>query len=322
MAHSPKKWYIILGVIILIGIAGLYVISLYANHSISNIYFIPAGTFSPLPQQSVVIQTSPSVELNPPQTTCIPDGRKEYRVVQGKSFFYTGSVPNNATQSVDVFSDTLMNPTPSIMQHPVDPYGKLAFHIEGAVTKQIWDDYISDTYGNGGDRSPYEHICMRYSAGTECFDVLIVQDTNNLTTHKQNDWIHIDPIPDPIIAEEDRKEYTGNFFINGTTNLPPGEQVHLTIGSLCFLPCPKTSTPNAIGCCGSNVYENVATVREGPCGTSTWSVFVNTTPNRFIVVSINGEYGDANTFLVMATQVNRTRDDNRWDATDFVIRVG
>jgi hypothetical protein len=162
---------------------------------------------------------------------------------------------------------------------------------------------------------------MRYSTGTDCFDVLIVQDTNNLTTQTQNDWIHIDPVPDPVIPEKDRENYTGNFFINGTTNQRPGEQVHLTVTSLCFLPCPKTSSLDTIGCCGSNNYENVATIREGLCGINTWSVFVNTTPNRITVTRLNGEYGDLNMFLVQASQINRTKDDNRWDATQFVIRV-
>ncbi|MFA4878265.1 MAG: hypothetical protein WC586_12750 [Methanoregula sp.] len=321
MTHFPKKWHIIVGVIILVGIVGLFGMAIYWNHSVSNIYFIPAGTFSPMPQQSVIIPTSPSIEMNPTPTPCISDERWEYQVVQGKPFTYTGTVPDNSTQSVDVFSDTLMNPYPSVMKRPVDPYGKFSIYINGNETRQIWDDYISDTYGVGGDRSPYDHVCMRYSSGIECFNLLIVQDTNNLTAHTQKDWIRIDPIVDPVISEKDRDEYTGNFFINGTTNQPTGNQVHLVVTSLCFRPCPKMSFLNTIGCCGSNNYENVATIREGQCGINTWSVFVNTTPNRITISRLNGEYGDLNAFLVIATQMNRTKDDNRWDATQFVIRV-
>ena len=116
-------------------------------------------------------------------------------------------------------------------------------------------------------------------------------------------------------------DYTGNFYINGTTNQPPGEQVHLVMKSLCYLPCPKTGSTNTIGCCGSHDYENVATVQEGQCGINTWSVFVNATPDRFVVARLNGDYGDLNAFLVLVTQMNRTTDDNRWDATRFIIRV-
>ena len=310
-----------MGVIILIGIVGLFGMTIYGNHSISNIYFIPAGTFSPLPHQSVIIPTTPSIEMNPIPTQCISDERREYLVVQGKPFTYTGTVPDNVTQSVEVFSDTLMNPYPSVIKRPVDPYGKFSIHINGNETRQIWDDYTSDTYGVEGDRSPYEHVCMRYSTGIECFNLLIVQDTNNLTAHTQNEWIRIDPIVDPVISEKDREVYTGNFFIKGTTNLSPGKLVHLAVTSLCFLPCPKISFRNTIGCCGSNDYENIAMVREGQCGINTWSVFVNTTPNRITLMRLNGEYGDLNAFLVLATQMNRTKDDNRWDAAQFVIRV-
>jgi len=252
---------------------------------------------------------------------CVSDERREYQVVQGKPFTYTGTVPDNVTQSVEVFSDTLMDPYPSIVKIPVDPFGKFSIYINGNQTQQIWDDYIGRKYNFGEHRSPYEHICMRYSTGMECINVLIVQDTNNLTAQKQNDWIQIDPIFDPVILKKDRKQYTGNFFINGTTNQAPGEQIHLAVKSLCILPCQKASSGNTIGCCGDYDYENVATVQEGHCGINTWSVFVNTVPNRFTVSSINGEFGDLNAFLVMVNQVNRSMDDNRWDATYFTIRV-
>ena len=260
---------------------------------------------------------SGSVTASP--LVCPPERHPEYRVVQGEPFTFTGTVPKEVNQSVAVYLYSQLSPMPYIWQPAVEPGGTYSFTVYGNRTQQDWEDYITyRDYPASPPISPYDHVCIKYSTRADCLDLLIVQDDRNLTVNRTNTWIRIDPLPDLILPESRMQNFTGNFFVNGTTNLPPGGKINLTISSTCFLPCPKTTSEN-IGCCGSS-YEDVADIRAGPCGVDTWSFYVNTVPNRISVGRVNGVYGDRNGFLVMVSQANLSRDRNAWDISRFVIR--
>jgi hypothetical protein len=222
-------------------------------------------------------------------------------------FFYSGIDPN------------LFFP----MSVPVDANGVFSVTINGSQTRKDWENYIGEpTLNSPYVHSPYDHVCLKYSTVTDCFDLLLVQDEMNLTTVKKNTWIQIDPILDQYVSVSERSKYTGNFFVNGTTNLPPDEIITLSMYSMCFMPCLKSSVDNhAIGCCGDGTFKSVAKVERGSCGFNTWSVLVNTTPTIIWIATFNGVSGDHNPLVVDVRGQNRTVADNAWDAALFYGRL-
>jgi hypothetical protein len=269
----------------------------------------------PLP----VITTASTVPSSA-RTSCSASGRREYRVIKGDSFTYNGTIPDNANHSVEVFVYSELEPGPSGSSVPVqgNTNGTFSVAISGSQTELDWENYISTLpYGNGD--SPYDHVCLRYSTGTDCFDLLLVQDTKNLTTVTNNTWIQIDPLPDQNISLNEVQSYSGDFFINGTTNIPPGENISLSLTSMCMMPCGKMGTIQ-FGCCGYP-YGNDAKVQAGSCGVNTWSIFVNTSPSIIGISTVNGVYGDINAFMVSVTRQNRTPAENGWDTAYFVVHV-
>jgi hypothetical protein len=261
-------------------------------------------------------------KIAPAQASCTPFEHREYRVIQGEPFTYQGIVPDSASRSVDVFVYSEISPVVFPITVPVKANGSFSVTISGNKTRQDWEDHLS-TFPAPHIYSPYDHVCLKYSTGTDCFDLLLVQDAMNLTTITENIWIRIDPIPDQFVSANERSGYTGNFFINGTTNLPPDEEIGLSLFSRCYMmPCPKWSSYNhAIGCCGDGAYTSIANVREGSCGFNTWSIFVNTTPTEIFITTVNGVSGDYNVFEVDVSGRNRTADDNKWDAALFYGRL-
>jgi len=304
----------------------------FSGYLILIVLLCATGCTSPLVADNVTVNLSQKVVepistttitpwqpvITPAQTSCPSYERKEYRVIQGQPFTYQGAVPDNSGHSVDVIKDSELVPSFLPSSVPVDPSNMFSFTINGNDTQQDWEDYTS-TLSSGMISSPYDHICLRYSTGTDCFDLLIVQDKKNLTALQKNTWIHIDPIPDQIIFRNEQQTYNGSFFINGTTNLPPGKKIDLSLESTCGLPCPKMATPH-FGCCGNN-YDITTNVLEGSCGFNTWSFFVNTSPETIAIRSVNGDFGDNNGFLVFVTRQDRIPADNGWDMAHFFVRV-
>jgi len=249
---------------------------------------------------------------------CPPTEHREYRVVQGESFTYQGISPGYAGQAVNVpiYSEQV---PPFPEYEPVNGNGSFSIFVDKDRTKLDWENHGYNY--SGRQTSPYDHICIQYPTGTDCFDLLIVQNKTDLNATVKNDWIHMDPLPDKVIPITLRNTYTGNFFVNGTTSLPPGEQLNISMMSLCTLPCQKTLTSSRIGCCGAENYESSIVVREGPCGINTWSLLVNTTPNLIGMTTVNSIFSDFNAFSVSVSGRNRTADDNLWDAATFIVRV-
>jgi hypothetical protein len=280
------------------------------------------GGTSPVPGDSAGIPTSatPDNSLSLPRNpvVCPPMEHREYRVVQGESFTYRGISPGYGGQSVNVAIYSEQVP-PFPQSEPVDGNGSFSIFVDKDRTKQDWENHGYNY--SGRTTSPYDHICMQYSTGIDCFDLLIVQNKTDLNTTIINNWIRVGPFPDQVIPIILRNNYTGNFFVNGTTSLPMGEQLNITMMSLCIQPCPKTPAPGRIGCCGAENYESSVVVREGYCGINTWSLLVNTTPNLIGMTTVNGVFGDFNIFLVSVSGRNRITNDNLWDAATFVVRV-
>ncbi|MFY9982223.1 MAG: hypothetical protein WAK75_06610 [Methanoregula sp.] len=264
--------------------------------------------------------TTTSTVPSPARTSCSASERREYRVIQGDPFTYEGTIPDNANLSVEVsvYSELEPGPSGSSMPVPVNANGTFLVAISGNQTGLDWENYLSTLpYGDGD--SPYDHVCLRYSTGTDCFDLLLVQDTKDLTTVTNNTWIQIDSLPDQNISLNEVQSYTGDFFINGTTNIPPGENISLSLESMCMMPCGKMGTIQ-FGCCGYP-YGSDAKVQAGSCGVNTWSIFVNTSPNIIGISTVNGVYGDINGFMVSVTRQNRTLAENGWDTAYFVVHV-
>ncbi len=269
------------------------------------------------------INSSNVTKISPNLKLCPLREHVEYRVIQGQPFTFHGTAPANSNL-VDVFVYSGIDPNFFFpLSVPVDANGSFSVIISGSQTRQDWVNYIRTPTANSPYvHSPYDHVCLKYSTATDCFDLLLVDDEKNLTTIIKNNWIRIDPIPDQFVSGSERSNYTGNFFINGTTNLPMGEEIRLSMYSMCYSTCMKSSADNhAIGCCGDGSYKSSATVQEGSCGFNTWSVFVNTTPTVIWIATFNGVSGDHNPLVVDVRGQNRTATDNEWDAALFYGRL-
>jgi len=104
-------------------------------------------------------------------------------------------------------------------------------------------------------------------------------------------WIQIDPIPGQVVPANVAGSYTGNFFINGTTNLPSGTVVNIGMDNDDMPPCPmhcwESSTYAFVPCsCGGTGYSSTTKVMENSEGNNTWSFFINTS-SRLIGPAIN-----------------------------------
>ena len=285
---------------------------------ISHQSFSPQIT--PLPKTPLVPETQPV----PIPVIAI---RQDVKVVSpGEPFNYQARVNDTSVHSIDV---TILSQPDEFypVTLPVDENGSFTLFLGGNFTRKFWEDYsyILQYPPYSEDLSPYFHIILRYTAKQERVDILIAGNGTNRTIPENNTWIQIDPVRDIVVLPEDRLNYTGPFFINGTTSLPPETNLSLEISSLCFWLCPKYNPENesrTLGCCGTEEkYTAVTLVKEHTPGQNTWSFPVNTSPVRIVIGTENGRVGDTNRFRALVKDVNRTIDDNRWDLADFVVRV-
>jgi hypothetical protein len=280
------------------------------------------GDLHPNVTSSVDSITANTTKTTPSQQPIIATERKVYPVVRGEPFTYRGLVNDTNVHSVSYLVNAPDGLSVSPTSIPVNANGAFAFTISGEYTQQAWNNFLE-----GKQRykrsSPYYHVCINYSVRTECFDLQFVESENNTAQSTQTRWIQIDPLPDITIRPEERGNYTGPFFINGTTNLPEGEILSIELISSCYsMPCPPWSAYNhAIGCCGDGMYKDITKVQNDASGINRWSVLVNTTPTKISITTINGAIDDYNSLEVYVSSTKRTTDENGWDLADFVVRV-
>lgn len=147
------------------------------------------------------------------------------------------------------------------------------------------------------------HIIPAVSATTNTSTAFPPASQN--VTPSSTQWIQISPIPDQFVPTYARGNYMGNFFINGTTNLAPGQEIRVDMSNGDLPPCPKYcwDIPARVFypcACGINAtYSGTTKIIENPKGNNTWSFFVNTSP-RIIGPAIN----DFNDIWVVATSNN------------------
>jgi hypothetical protein len=98
-------------------------------------------------------------------------------------------------------------------------------------------------------------------------------------------FINISPVPD---------HYFGDLItINGTTNLPAGDRITLTIIENTQHPCNKGICNDSVRyCCGT--FQRTVAVRSGGNGINTWSLDVNTSQHEF----------DSYSYIVSASERN------------------
>ncbi|MGB8308874.1 MAG: hypothetical protein WCE65_03460 [Methanoregula sp.] len=138
----------------------------------------------------------------------------------------------------------------------------------------------------------------------------ITQQSSEPTSAAQSLWIHIDPLKNITLLPGEEDNYTGPFFINGSTNLPPGEVLSLNLGSTCAWPCPyDPSPPKKIGCCGFDRYTGYTVVQKNYTGMNTWSFLVNTSPDTITISYLNDKVDDNNGIAVSVAYGNET-DEN------------
>ena len=194
-----------------------------------------------------VTDSAPSItpaqtETTSVQPSSIANERKVYTVIQGDPFTYQGIVNDTNIRSVGVLVKGSKYQGSIPMSIPVDANGTFTFTLGENSTEQFWDDYTSmlnySPYNLGV--SPYLHVCMNCTTTKECFDLLLVQDAKNLTSSKRSMWIHMDPLQDIVIPPEEAYDYTGPFFVNGTTNFDTGENLSIQLSSIMLSPMCKT----------------------------------------------------------------------------------
>jgi hypothetical protein len=292
---------------------------------------VTAGCVGHPPGPSLITAPTPSVTAMPTgtipvQPSPIAGERKVYTVIQGDPFIYQGIVNDTDIQTVDVLARGSSYQGSIPLSVPVNANGTFTVIIDGNFTKEFRDDYtrLLNYTSFNQDISQYLHVSLNFTTRKEYFDLLIVQDAKNLTISKPGRWVRIGPLQDVVIQPDEQNDYSGPFLINGTTNLPAGENLSLALMSWCNWPCPKQdpSGTGKIGCCGNiDRYVMYTKVQENPAGANTWSFLINTAPDRIVIGRENGMIGDTNLFEVFVTGVNRTAGDNEWDLADFVIRV-
>ena len=272
------------------------------------------------------LKTHSLPETQPVPTPVIAIRQDVIVVSPGEPFIYRARVDDTGVHSIDVA--ILSQPDEfSAVTLPVDENGVFTLYVGGNFTRKYWEDYsyLSQYPPYREDLSPYLHVILRYPAKQERLDVLIAGNRTNHTIPENNTWIQTDPIRDVVVLPDDRLNYTGPFFINGTTSLPPGTNLSLEISSLCFWPCPKYDPEKegkTLGCCGTvEKYTAATRAEEQTPGLCSWSFRVNSSPARIVIGTENGRVGDTNRFGALVKDVNRTIDDNRWDLADFVVRV-
>src|SRR5208282_2923127 len=140
---------------------------------------------------------------------------------------------------------------------------------------------------------------------------VVTHQSSGQASAAQSLWLHMNSLMNITIPQEERDNYTGPFFINGTTNLQAGEPLSLELSSTCTIPaCTEEGRPGTIGCCGFNQYYDGNTiVQNNATGVNTWSFLVNTSPDIITIYEMNGKVDNVNGIAVSVVHGNQTDED-------------
>ena len=183
--HLPgKKWLFIIGFIIIISLILLCGIMVPKEKSVSNIYIIPAGIFSPFsglpsshpspqstsatPARIITTATPPINESSPVTTIVVPlttgvthpsqlTERSILNVVRGEPFTINGSVDNRLMTTVQVW---VLDGTISTSTIPVMPDGTFQVTLDSSETAAL-----SRTFSSA--------IVVQYPAPPDHFSVML-----------------------------------------------------------------------------------------------------------------------------------------------------
>ena len=181
-----------------------------------------------------------------------------------------------------------------------DPSSDGTYDIKIGSTGKKNDKILYDRSGN--QIINFQNVMNNYLPGTDAANIVEKEihksspkGVINLTLVIQKPVITISPVSVHDIGDI--------ITFNGTTNLPPGEIISLSIASASIIPCPKNSFCDERGsvrpCCGG-INQEVA-VKPAGCGITTWSWDVNTSQHQFYpdTFLINAEDPDFSTSKVL-----------------------
>jgi hypothetical protein len=251
----------------------------------------------------------PSIKdnLSKESPTCLPNMQSEnrfYSVIQGEPFTYKGEIPNRNIQFVSVEARSPFSEIPVVSESvPVNPDGTFIFTLNGSIT-QGWG-----TVSLIGEKYAPILVSLNLTTTEEHFNLNIIQTPTNVLCNQNKNWIHINPFKTIQVSGEFRN-VTRDLDINGTTNLPPGEEITLMILSTSTNPCQNRLYPdNLISHCVYPVEKKIK-VQNSSCGANSWSFDINTSYYRFA----DSEYA------VFVSAVNKSQENcSSWDAMMFTL---
>lgn len=252
-------------------------------------------------------QPSDKDNLSKESPTCLPNMQSEnrfYSVVQGEPFTYHGEIPNRGIQFVSVEVRSPFSEIPIVSESvPVNPDGSFTFTLNGSLT-QGWG-----TASLMGEKYAPILVSLNFTTAEEHFNLNILQTPTDIQCYQNKNWIHINPFRTIQVSDEFRN-VTRDLDINGTTNLPPGEEITLMILSTSTSPCQNLFYPdNLISHCVYPVERKIK-VQNSSCGANTWSFDINTSYYRFA----------DNEHAVFVSAVNKSQENcSSWDAMIFTL---
>ena len=245
--------------------------------------------------------------LSKESPTCLPNIQSEnrfYSVIQGEPFTFKGEIPNRGIQFVSVQVRSPFSEIPVVSESvPVNPEGTFTFTLNGSLT-QGWG-----TASLMGEKYAPILVSLNFTTAEEHFNLNILQTPTDVQCNQNKNWIRINPFKTVQVSDEFRN-VTRDLDINGTTNLPPGDEITLMILSTSASPCQNRLYPdNLISHCVYPVEKKIK-VQNSSCGANTWSFNINTSYYRF------ADYEHT----VFVSAANKSQENcSSWDAMMFML---
>lgn len=302
-----KKWLCIIGLIIIVSLVLLCGIMLPKGNSVSNLYIIPAGVFSPgLPSYSQaplpanttstpvvttgIPQVSPSTPVTFPDVQAsTPKDRSSLNVLRGEPFTINGTVDNLSIKNVQVW---LLNGTISTAIIPVMPDGKFRINLDSRET-----DALARTFSSAV-LVQYPKVPDQFAVSWDTKNHEAVETESGLTTpvlaHINDRGLYpttqVDYLGQGITAAGDSARIyflngvdgwitidpispvqPGTLVVRGNTTLSVGTPLSISVGTVNMHPTPKNYDWSH-----ELADEGTTLVDHGPFGVNRYSVSIDT----------------------------------------------